>query len=105
MHDEPGCVLAPLSSTIAAYDCVSGSPHSSLGATHGSQWQAGAPDNEAEDVEEEEDVQRKSVVYLLWVGAGISARPRGLRPFGSRSVVGELPAKSRGDSRLDLSQY
>ena len=56
------------------FEIISGSPHSSLGAARGSQWQAGAPDNEAEDVEEEEVVQRKSVVYLF-VGAGISARP------------------------------
>ena len=73
-----------------APNAVSGELCSSLEAAHSGKWLVGAPDNEAEDVEDEEDVQRKYTVNLLWVGVGISARPQGLRPFGSRSVVGEL---------------
>ena len=56
-------------------------------------WLAGAPDNEADVHEEEEVLQRSCVVYLLWVGAGFSARPLGLRPFafpaGSSGITGK----------------
>ena len=59
---------------------VSGGPRrSSHGAAcSGRKALAGAPDNQ-EDAEEGKEEQRISVVYLLWVGPGISAR--GLRPF------------------------
>ena len=49
-------------------------------ASCGGKGLAGAPDNEAEVHEDEEVQQRSCVVYLLWVGAGISARPRGCAP-------------------------
>ena len=47
------------------------------------------------DVEEEDEVQLNAVVYLLWLGAGISARPLGLCPFGylisRRGITAERP--------------
>ena len=77
---------------------VGGELVSGLGAACSTYWRAGAPDNEAEDVEEDEDEQRNSVVYLLWVGAGFSARPLGLCPFafpaGSSGITGEGPRNS-----------
>ena len=72
---------------------VRGELCSSLGAACSEKGLAEAPDNEV-DAEDAEDVeQRNRVVYLLWVGAGISARPLGLRPFASplvrRGITGE----------------
>ena len=59
---------------------VRGELCSSLGAACSEKGLAGAPDNEV-DAEDAEDVEQRScVVYLLWVGAGISARPRGCAP-------------------------
>ena len=57
------------------------------------------------DAEDAEDVeQRNRVVYLLWVGVGISAHPRGCAPSAVRCFVGQLSAKGRGHSPPDSSQ-
>ena len=55
---------------------VRGELCSSLGAACSEKGLAGAPDNEVDAEEAEDEEQRNCVVYLLWVGAGISARPR-----------------------------
>ena len=83
---------------------VRGELCSSLGAACSEKGLAGAPDNEVDDVDEEDEEQRNCVVYLLWVGAGISARPRGCAPSAVRCTVGQLPAKGREHSPPDSSQ-
>ena len=74
---------------------VRGELCSSLGAACSGKGLAGAPDNEVDDVDEEDEEQRNCVVYLLWGGVGISARPRGCAPSAVRCSVGQLPAKGR----------